>query len=137
MSNIVKNGNGIHQNVIVNELVRKNNLIQKLIPYFILSKRINASNGFEMLSSLPTLNNLADLISPKSHNSDHINNNNNNNNNNGLNKNSLAHNNNVVHGVHPYSKPSPPRRSPTPATALTSSANSPVTPDQNERSTDT
>lgn len=133
MSNSVKSS--IHQNLIVNELVKKNTLIQKLIPYILTTSnnnKNNIKNGIEMLSSLTSLNTLAGLISPKSQNSDQLNNNNN------INKNSLVHNNNVVHGVHPYSKPSPPRRSPTPATALTSSAsNSPMTPDHNGRNSET
>lgn len=103
MSNGVQTG--IRQNLIVNEIVRKNNLVKKLVP-FLISNGGNLKKSAEMLSSLPTLSTLADLISPKSQTSDQLNNNVNG-------KGGLVHNN-LVHGVHPYSKPSPPRRSPVP-----------------------
>ncbi|KAK6636115.1 hypothetical protein RUM43_009767 [Polyplax serrata] len=115
MSNGVQTG--IRQNLIVNELVRKNNLVRKLVP-FLLGNGSIKGKGAEMLSSLPTLNTLADLISPKSQTSDQLNNNVNG-------KGGLVHNNNLVHGVHPYTKPSPPRRSPVPAVGPMGSGSSP------------
>jgi len=91
----------LHQNLVISD-VNRPNLLQKLIP-LLLSNQSLLKSKLAMLSQLNELNLIAGKISPTS---DQLNNNH-------VPKPTVTVSNG--HGVHPYSKPSPPRRSPTPA----------------------
>lgn len=96
----------LQQNLVISDVSRPN-LLQKLLPLLLNSHSIKSK--LAMLSQLNELNVIAGKVSPTS---DQINNNH-------VTKPAVTNG----HGVHPYSKPSPPRRSPTPAAT-------PVTPEQ-------